>query len=135
MIKLIKKIPDVSGLATKSSVTVLVRDFNDRIDKTKIKDYAKKTSLSGYMLTSTFNTKSTELENKIKDHDIIAKSAVTKANAIKSNLTDYAKKTDVATDITAIKNDYVTNASLKIRLNDLKSQHIATEVFTIDNKT
>ena len=37
------------------------------------------------MLTSTFNTKCTELENKIKDADIIAKSAVTKANAIKSD--------------------------------------------------
>ena len=38
-------------------------------------------------------------------------------------------------DITAIKNDYVTNASLTSQLNDLKSQHIATEVTTIDNKT
>ena len=92
--KVDKKIPDVSNLVTKSSVTILVRDLDDRIDKIKIKDYTKKTSLSGYMLTSTFNTKSTELENKIKDADIIAKSAVTKANAIKSDLTDYAKKTD-----------------------------------------
>ena len=80
------------------------------------------------MLTSTFNTKSTELESKIKDADIIAKSAVTKANSIKIDLNDYAKKTDVANDITTIKNDYVTNASLTSRLNDLKSQHIATEV-------
>ena len=127
LIKLIKKIPDVSNLATKSSVTILIRDLNDRIDKIKIKDYAKKTSLSSYMLTSTFNTKSIELENKIKDADIIAKSAVTKANAIKSDLTDYANKSDVATDITAIKNTS--------RLNGLKSQHIATEVTTIDNKT
>ena len=87
------------------------------------------------MLTSTFNSKSTELENKIKDADIIAKSAVTKANSIKSNLNDYAKKTDVPNDITTIKNDYVSNASLTSRLNDLKSQHIANEVKTIDNKT
>ena len=94
----------------------------------------KKTSLTYYMLTSTFNSKSTELESKIKDADIIAKSAVTKANSIKSDLNDYAKKTDVANDITAIKNDYVTNASLTSRLNDLKSQHIATEVKT-DDKT
>ena len=50
-------------------------------------------------------------------------------------MNDYAKKTDVATDITAIKNDYVTNASLTSQLNDLKSQHIATEVTGIDNKT
>ena len=92
----------------------------------------KKASLTNYMLTSTFNSKSTELENKIKDADIIAKSAVAKAN---SNLNDYAKKTDVANDITTIKNDYVSNASLTSRLNDLKSQHIATEVKTIDDKT
>ena len=44
------------------------------------------------MLTSTFNSKSAQLENKIKDADIIAKSAVTEANRIKSNLNDYAKK-------------------------------------------
>ena len=43
---------------------------------------------------------------------MIAKNAVTKANTIRSNLTDYAKKADVATDITTIKNDYVSNASL-----------------------
>ena len=45
------------------------------------------------------------------------------------------KKTDVATDIAAIKNYYVTNTSLTSQLNDLKSQHIATEVTGIDNKT
>ena len=45
------------------------------------------------------------------------------------------KKADVATDITTIKNDYVTNASLTSQLNDLKSQHIATEVTGTDNKT
>ena len=45
------------------------------------------------------------------------------------------KKIDVANDITTIKNDYVSNAILTSRLNDLKSQHIATEVTPIDNKT
>ena len=95
----------------------------------------KRTSLTNYMLTSTFNSKSTELEYKIKDADIIVKSAVTKANSIKSDLNDYASKTDVANDITTIKNDYVSNASLISRLNDLKSQHIANKVKTIDDKT
>ena len=132
--KVDKKIPDVSGLATKSSVIILIKNLDDRIDKLKINDYAKKTSLTNYMLTSTFNSKFTELENKIKDANIIAKSAVTKENIIKSNLNDYAKKTD-ANDITTIKNDYVSNVSLTSRLNDLKSQHIATEVKTIDDKT
>ena len=133
--KVEKKISDIYSLETKRNVTTLVNNLNNKIDNLKINDYAKKTSLTNYMLTSTFNTKSTELENKIKDADIIAKSAVTKANSIKSNLNDYAKKTDVANDITTIKNDYVTNASLTSRLNDLKSQHIATEVKTIDDKT
>ena len=45
------------------------------------------------------------------------------------------KKTDVANNITTIKNDYVSNASLTNRLNDLKRQHIANEVKTIDDKT
>ena len=135
MIKLKKKIPDISSLETKKNVTTLVNNLNNKIDNLKINDYAKKISLTNYMLTITFNTKSTELESKIKDADIIAKSAVTKANSIKSDLDDYAKKDDVANDITTIKNDYVTNASLTSRLNDLKSQHIATEVKTIDDKT
>ena len=135
--KVEKKIPDISSLETKRNVTALVNNLNNKIDNLKINDYAKKTSLINYMLTSTFNTntKSTELESKIKDADIIAKSAVTKTNSIKSDLNDYAKKTDVANDITTIKNDYVTNASLTSRLNDLKSQHIAAEVKTIYDKT
>ena len=63
-----KQQPDISGLATK-------------------------TSLNDYLQTVTFNSKVTEVENKIKDADITAKSAVTKANTIKNDLTAYAKKT------------------------------------------
>ena len=73
-----KKIPDISGLATKTSLTF-------------------------YLQTATFNSKVTEVENKIKATDIIAKSANTKVNNIRSDLTNYAKKADVATYITAIK--------------------------------
>ena len=126
--KVEKKIPDVSSLETKRNVTTLVKNLDNRIDGLKIKEYAKKTTLSNYMSTSEFNTKCTELENKIKD-------AFTKANTVKSDLNDYAKKTDVANDITTIKNDYVSNASLTSRLNDLKSQRIATEVKAIEDKT
>ena len=133
--KVEKKIPDISSLETERNVTTLVNNLNNKNDNLKINDYAIKTSLTNCVFRSTFNTKFTELESKIKDADIIAKSAVTKANSIKRDLNDYAKKTDVANDITTIKNDYVTNASLTSRLNDLKSQHIATEVKTIDDKT
>ena len=77
--------------------------------------------MNDYLKTSKFNSKVTEVESKIKDTDIIAKSAVTKTNTVRSNLTSYARKADVATDITTIKNDYETNASLSSQLNDLKS--------------
>ena len=62
-----KKIPDISGLATKAS-------------------------LISYLQTSTFNSKVTEVENTIKAADIIAKSANTKVNTIRTDLTAYAKK-------------------------------------------
>ena len=77
--------------------------------------------MNNYKLTSDFNIKSTALEGKI--------------TSLKSDLSAYAKKTDVASDITTIKNDYVTNASLTSQLNDLKSQHIAAEIKTINDKT
>ena len=64
--KVEKKIPDVSSLETKRNFTTLVKNLDNKIDGLKIKEYAKKTSLTNYMLTSTFNSKSTELENKIK---------------------------------------------------------------------
>ena len=116
--------------------TKLASDFTtlekkiDTVDKKipDVSELATKTSLNAYLKTSTFNSKVTEIENKMKATDIIAKSANTKANTIRSDLTGYAKKDDVATAITTIKNDYVTNSSLTSQLNDLKSQHIATKV-------
>ena len=132
---------DTNSFVTRTKFSADTNTLDDKIDgvekKTNpdISGLATKTSLNDYLKTSTFNSKVTEVESKIKDTDIIAKSAVTKANTIRSNLTSYAKKADVATDITTIKNDYVTNASLSSQLDDLKSQHIATEVTGIDNKT
>ena len=112
-----------------SDVTTLENKINT-VDKKipGINGLATKTSLNDYLQTSTFNSKITEVESKIKDTDIIAKSAVTRANTIRSNLANYATKADIASDIIAIKNDYVTNASLSSQLNDLKSQHITDEV-------
>ena len=130
---------DTNSFVTRTKFSADTNALDDKIDGAEknpdISGLATKTSLNDYLQTSTFNSKVTEVENKIKDADIIAKSAVTKANTIRSNLTAYAKKDEVATDITTIKNDYVTNASLTSQLSDLKSQHIATEVTGIDNKT
>ena len=134
------KAADTSNFILKTKLASDVTILENKIDAVdeKIPDIsgsATKASLTSYLQTATFNSKVTEVENKIKAADIIAKSANTKVNTIRSDLTGYAKKVDVATDITAIKNDYVTNTSLTSQLNDLKSQHIATEVTTIDNKT
>ena len=131
---------DTNSFVTRTNFSADTNALDDKIDgvekkQPNISELATKTSLNGYLKTSTFNSKVTEVESKIKDTDIIAKSAVTKANTIRSNLTSYARKADVATDITTIKIDYLTNASLSSQLNDLKSQHIATEVTGIDNKT
>ena len=132
---------DTNSFVTRTKFSADANALDDKIDGVEkkqqpdISGLATKTSLNSYLKTSTFNSKVTEVESKIKDADIIAKSAVTKANTIRSNLTACAKKDEVATDITTIKNDYVTSASLSSQLNDLKRQHIATEVTGIDNKT
>ena len=130
---------DANSSVTRTKFSADTNVLDDKIDGAgkklpNISGLATKTSLNSYLQTSTFNSKVTEVENKIKDADIIAKSAVTKANTIKSDLITYAKKAEVATNITAIKNDYVTDASLASQLNNLKSQHIATKVTGIDNK-
>ena len=44
------------------------------------------------------------------------------------------KKADVDTDITLIKNNYVTNANLTSQLNNLKSQHITDKVNKVEDK-
>ena len=44
------------------------------------------------------------------------------------------KKTDYPTEITSIKNDYVTKASLTSQLKDLKSAHIPDELNKVDDK-
>ena len=127
---------DANSFVTRTKFSADTNALDDKIDSGEekildIRGLATKTSLNDYLQTSTFNSEVTEVENKIKDTDIIAKNAVAKANTIRSNLTDYAKKADVA----KIKNDYVSNASLTSQLNNLKSQHIAIEVTGIDNQT
>ena len=94
---------DTNSFVTRTKFSADANALDDKIDGVKkkqpdISGLATKTSLNDYLQTSTFNSKVTEVESKIKDADIIAKSAVTKANSIKSDLNDYAKKTDVAND-------------------------------------
>ena len=102
-------------LATETALTTVENKIPD------ISNLATKTSLSSFILVSNFNSKVTELEGKVTTVD--------------NKFSGYVKKTDVASDITKIKNDYPTNASLDSKLNDLKAQHIADEVKKVDDKT
>ena len=88
---------DTNSFVTRTKFSADTNALDDKIDGVEKKNpdisgLATKTSLNDYLKTSTFNSKVTEVENKIKDADIIAKNAVTKANPIRSDLTDYAKK-------------------------------------------
>ena len=104
--KIHKKIPDVSNLATTSNITSLLP-------------------------TSTFNSKITEIENKIKTVDnkipsisnLATKTELTNVENKIPSTDGFVKKKDYATEIASIKNDYLTNAALDSKLNDLKSQH------------
>ena len=122
--KIDKKIPDVSSLVKKT-------DFNDKVTEIE----RKIPDISGLLPTSTFNSKVGELENKIKTAEskpyIINLVNKTELKNVENKIPDsnaFVKKTDYVTEISGIKNDYVTNAALASQLNDLKSQHIADEV-------
>ena len=140
------KAVDTSNFVTKTKFTADTNTLENKIDdvqkKPDVSGLATKSSLTTYLQTATFNSKVTEVENKIKANDTLAKSVGTRITSIetnlngfkKSDLTGYAKKADVATDITTIKNNYVTNASLMSQLNDLKSQHITDEVKKVEDK-
>ena len=81
---------DTNSFVTRTKFSADTITLDDKIDGVKkkspdISGLAAKTSLNDYLKISTFNSKVTEVESKIKDTDIIAKSAVTKANTIRSN--------------------------------------------------
>ena len=88
---------DTNSFVTRTKFSADTNALDDKIDgvENKIPDIsglATKTSLNDYLKTSTFNSKVTEVESKIKDADVIAKSANTKVNNIRSNLTACAKR-------------------------------------------
>ena len=90
------KAVDTNNFVTRTKFSADTNALDDKIDgvekkKPDISGLATKNSLNDYLKTSTFNSKVTEVESKIKDTDIIAKSANTKANAIRSNLKLYKK--------------------------------------------
>ena len=102
-------------LATKTALKNVENKMPD------ISNLATKTSLSPLLPVRTFNSKVMELDGKVTTAD--------------NRFSGFVKKADYGNEITKIKNDYATNASLDSKLNDLKAQHISTEVKKINEKT
>ena len=102
-------------LATKTALTTVENKIPN------VSTLATKTSLSSLLPVSTFNSKVTVLEGKVTTVD--------------NKFSGFVKKTDYGNEITKIKNDYATKASIDSKLNDLKARHIADEVKKVDDKT
>ena len=97
--------------------------------------------ISGLLQTSIFNSKVTELENKIKTAenkpDISNLPNKTELKNVENKIPDpdaFVKLTDYSSEITKIKNDYAAKAILDSKISELKSQHIADVVKKVDNK-
>ena len=112
--KVENKIPNISGLARKSSVTILVGDLDDRIDKVK----KKIPDISG--LAS--KTELTALENKIPDVSGLATaSALTAVENKIPDITSLITKTDFDAKLKNIADRVTNNKSKEILLdNEIK---------------
>ena len=112
--KVEKKLPDISGLATKSSVTHLITEQEDYTDKVKKKIPA----ISG--LAS--KTELTAVENKIPDISGLATtSALTAVENKIPDITSLITKTDFDTKLKSVSDRVTNNKSKDILLdNELK---------------
>ena len=139
---------DTSSYVTKTKFENDISDLDDKNDKTdkKIPDItnlATKSGITSLLATRTSNSKTTEIENKIKTVDnkiptTTGPATKTELTAVENKIPDangFVKKSDYTTEITPIKNDFVNNASLDGKLNGLKAQNIADEVKKVDDKT
>ena len=130
--KIDNKIPDVSDLVKKKT------DFNAKVPEIE----GNIPSISRVLRINTINSKVSDLEKNMKTAeskpDISNFTNKTELKNVENKIPDtngFIKLTDYSSEITKIKNDYVSNTSLSSQLNDLKSQHIADEVKKIDDKT
>ena len=62
------------------------------------------------------------------------KSSLTAVENKSLHVNGFVEKTDYATEIATIKNDYATKEILDSKINDLKGQHISDEAKKVDDK-
>ena len=98
---------------------VLKSDYDTKVGKLELKT----PDISGLLRASTFNSKIGELENKIKTakskpdiSNLVIKTELKNVKNKIPNADEFLKKNDYATEISGIKNDYVTNAALTSQL-------------------
>ena len=116
---------DTNGLLLKSTFNTKVTEIEGKIANVDnkvpdITDLTKKSSIASLLPTSTFNSKITEIENKITSVDnkipsisgLATRTELTNVEKKIPSTDGLVKKTDYSTEITSIKNDYVTNTAL-----------------------
>ena len=115
------KISDISGLLQTSVFNSKITEIECKITTAE----AKIPDISGSASTKEL----TSVEHKIPDTKNLVNK--TKLTAVENKIPDingFVKRTDYDTEIRGIKSDYVTNAALSNRLNDLKNTHISDEI-------
>ena len=139
---------DTSNFVSRNKYEKDGSDFEDKLTKIEneipdITNLATKSSITSLLPTSTVNSKITEIENKITSVDnkipsISGLATKTELTNVENEIPDsngFVKKSDYATEITSVKNHYVTNTALDSRINSLKKNRIADEVKKVDDKT
>ena len=136
---------DTTGFVLKTKYDTDIREINKTIrkgngaaskdDLDAVKN--KIPNVSGFLLTSVFNSKITEVENKIPDiKNLASKSELTNVENKIRDVSNLFSKTEYATKISKIKNDYVTNVSLNARYKDLvQKATFESKLKKVDDKT
>ena len=124
-----------------TAIKTIVNNLKTKVDGIDLTDYVLKfvydtkignlelkiLDIKGLLQISSFNCKVIELENKIKTaenkpdiNNLATKSGLTLVENKFPNVNGFVKLSDYTSEITKIKNDYVTNTALTSRINDLK---------------
>ena len=110
---------------------VLRNDYDTKVGNLELKIL----DISGLLQTIVFNSKVSELGNKIKTAEsrphISNLANKTELKNVENKIPDtnaFAKLNDYSSEIAKIKNDYATKAILDSKISELKNQHIADEV-------
>ena len=123
---------DITNFVKKTKYEKDGSDFEDKISKID----KKVPDVSGLVKKTDFNTRVTKIEGKIPSVTGLATNS--ELTAVENKIPDVSSlvtKTDYAAEITKIKNDYVTNAALDAKHNNLvQKTAFESELKKVDDK-